>query len=415
MTAPEPLLEETDRCVKCGLCLPHCPTYGLSRDEGESPRGRIALIQGLATGALPGDERLWGHLDRCLGCRACEPACPSGVRFGKIIDGARDLRQASRPGWRSAPSSLLMGLLARAPRRPVTRQLLRALQQAGATGLAARLPPTALGRLARLLPALGPTHRWRPLYPGAGPGRRPRVGLFTGCVSRLAEQDALLAAVRVLQRLGVDVVVPQAQTCCGAIHQHSGRSAEARRLMARNRAAFEGRGLDAVVWVASGCGAQLAEYPELSDGALAPEPVDLCAYIRDLEWPAGLAPVALPERAAVHEPCTLRNVLHGAEAAYALLERIPGLDLIPLQGNERCCGAAGTYFLSQPGNADRLREPKVSALARLRPRYLVTTNVGCALHIGAGARQAGLDLEVVHPVQLLDRQLSAAEGPAEAL
>ena len=401
--------------MKCGLCLPHCPTYGLSRDESESPRGRIALVQGLIGGELRGDDRLWGHLDRCLGCRACEPACPSGVRYGRIIDRARELQVASRPAWRTAPTSVLLHALAHAPRHASTRRLLRFLQSTGAAGLAARWGPRGLARLAGLAPPLTPTHRWRPVYTAAGPGPRRRVGLFTGCVGRLAEQQALLAAVRVLNRLGIDVEVPPAQVCCGAIHQHTGRPAEARRLVERNRAAFAGRGLDAVVWLSSGCGAQLAEHGHLSEDAADAGPVDVCAYLLDLEWPEAAALRPLPERAAVHEPCTLRNVLREGPAASALLRRIPGLEVEALPGNERCCGAAGTYFLSQPGNADRLREPKIAALRALAPRYLATTNVGCALHLAAGAREAGLDLEVVHPVQILDRQMAPSGLPAETV
>jgi len=400
LTSPEHLLDRADRCVKCGLCLPHCPTYGLSLDESESPRGRIALIQAMASGQLPDRPRLWGHIERCLGCRACERVCPSGVEYGRLLDSARALRVERRGRLRSAPGDLGLAGLTRVPAWPLFRDLLRILQRTGLLGLADRLGPAKLGRTVRLLPDLAPTHRWRPHYPAVG-NERARVALLTGCVSRVVEQDALVAAVRVLTRLGVTVDVPPGQVCCGAIHMHAGRPARAARLAARNIRAFsEGEGR-AVVSVASACTAQLSDYLDMTG-----KPVDICSFLAALDWPEGLEIAGLTGRALVHEPCTLRNASAASGSVYTLLGRIPGLAVSPLPGNDRCCGAAGTYLLTQPANADRLVQTKTRSLGAPPPRWLLSSNTGCALHLRAAATRAGLPVETLHPVQLLDRALS---------
>ncbi len=406
MTSPDPLLDRADRCVKCGLCLPHCPTYGLSRDESESPRGRIALIQGMASGRLEDKPRLWAHIDRCLGCRACERACPSGVEYGRLLDGARAFKVSRGGRLRAAPGDLGLIGLARLPAWPAFRGLLRTLQRSGLLRLLERLGPAGLGRAVRLLPALAPTHRWRPHYPALG-AEQARVALFTGCVSRIVEQDTLLATVRVLNRLGVGVDVPPLQVCCGAIHLHAGRPARAARFASRNIQAFSGRAGRPLLSVASACTAELADYRQLTGSALPGEPVEICSFLAALDWPKGLEITPVTGRALVHEPCTLRNALAASGPVYGLLSRIPGLAVSPLPANDRCCGAAGAYLITQAANADRLVQDKLRGLGSPPPSWLLTSNTGCALHLRAAAAQAGVPTEILHPVQLLDRALSA--------
>jgi glycolate oxidase iron-sulfur subunit len=444
------LLEEADRCVKCGLCLPACPTYRLAALEAESPRGRIALIQGLLQGGLapaPGLER---HLDNCLGCRACEAACPSGVRYGVLIDGVRTglqrprsigrralLALASRPRWFAAASALARGLGWR--------------------------------RLAGWLP--GPPGRWLGLVPpAAGPepqslARRPagaargRVGLFLGCVAREADGAVHDATARVLAALGYEVFCPEGQGCCGAMHLHAGLAEEAGRLADANRRAFAGLGLEAVVVSATGCVAVLREPASgllgpggdgrSRQGALAgnaggrpahpagggarhqpPEPddrhliasatddasglprtdretnaqvapvSDVLSFLARADW-SGLAARPLHARVAIHMPCSARDARLAVGDVEALLGRIPGLETAPLDPAIGCCGAAGTYLLHHAGTADALREDVLAAISASRAEVVVTANTGCAMHLRAGLAARGLTVRVAHPVELL--------------
>ena len=227
---------------------------------------------------------------------------------------------------------------------------------------------------------------------------RVKAALFLGCVSRGLQSSTAQAALDVLQRLGIEVRVPDEQSCCGAMHRHNGHADAADALLARNRAAF-GRPEFAdctVVGYASACVA------ELQQGLGA---VELCRFLADAHWPEALSPRALPEVVAVHEPCSHRNLLRDTAAVYALLARIPALEVVSLDGNETCCGAAGTYLLEHADTAQTLADDKIRHLAALAPRYLVTTNTGCAAHLAARIRAAGLTTEVLHPVELVDRQL----------
>ena len=396
------LLSLADQCVKCGLCLPHCPTFRLRRDEADSPRGRVALIQGLATGQLRDGPRLAGHLDGCLTCRACEVACPSLVQFGTLMDAARAARVNRLPAplrrWQRLRLDLLSGaralpwlaLFAAGYRRFGGAMLARA------AGLLRRPRPRVLHGLALRL-------RWprrpEPVGPWpAGDARTRSVALFQGCVARALEPEVMEAARLVFARLGVAVAEPDEQVCCGAMHRHNGFPDAADALLAQNRAVF---GEAKLVGAASACVAELRAALSVTE---------LCRALLDAPWPAALAPRLPSGVVAVHEPCSHRNQLRDTSAIYDLLARISGLEVVPLPGNETCCGAAGTYLLDQSQTALRLAADKVDALARLRPRWLATTNTGCAAHLGAAALEAGLHVEVVHPVVLLARSLSGARG-----
>ncbi len=395
------LLRLADQCVKCGLCLPHCPTFRLRRNEADSPRGRIALIQGLATGQLRDTPRLAAHLDGCLECRACEVACPSLVQFGTLMDAARAVRvarlSASRRWWRR----LRLDLLSAAWVLPLLTLLVAAYWRVGGatlariTGLLRRPGLEVLHGLALCLHRRRRSAHALSAAPGAAAdiahGRS--VALFRGCVARALEPDVMAAARAVFARLGVALREPDGQVCCGAMHRHNGFPDAANLLLARNRAAF---GDAEVVGGASACVAELC--PAL-------RAVELCRALLDVPWPPSLRLLPLIGRVAVHEPCSHRNQLRDLAVVYELLARIPGLEVVPLPGNDSCCGAAGTYLLDQPQTALQLAASKMDALAVLRPRWLVTTNTGCAAHLGAAATAAGLELEVLHPAELLARSL----------
>jgi glycolate oxidase iron-sulfur subunit len=404
-------LADADRCVKCGLCLPHCPTYRLSRDEGDSPRGRIALMQGLATGLIGPGPRLEAHLDGCLTCRSCEAVCPAQVPYGRLIDAGRAELAQLRPA-RSRLTHLLGFVLADRRLRRGVGWLLWLYQAGRLQALVRRLRLLGAGRLARLdalLPSLPAPLGWKAFYPAIGT-RQGAVTLFIGCVGELAERQALADGITLLTRLGYEVRVPPAQTCCGALHLHNGLPAQARDLARRNLAALADDSV-AVVGTSSGCTATLREYAELLPAAadFARRVEDISVFLARAQGWEQLRFHPLTQAVAVHEPCTLRNVLKGTGAADALLARIPGLRVQILTGTG-CCGAAGSYFLTQPETADRLAADTLAAVMADPPDAVLSSNVGCALQLSGQLRRAGRPVPVLHPVSLLVRQLEP--GPA---
>ncbi len=402
----------------CGLCLPHCPTYRQTGDEGESPRGRISLMNALASGQLPRSPRLEAHLDHCLACRACEDVCPSQVPYGRLIDAGRTLLREGRPlSWpqrRLVQPALTAALTRRGVMRAAAR-LLRIAQRLGLVALSRRLAGERHGLLARLQhylpPRLPKAGKWRAYYPPSGE-ERGRVALFLGCANPVLDPRGIDAAIRVLNRLGYGVHVPGGQVCCGALHLHSGRPATAARFARRNIGAFEAVDHEAVISLASGCGATLKEYPDLLQ-AQPPEPAaafartctDISHFLARAAWPKALTLAPATLRVAVHDPCSLKRVLHQDAPVHGLLGRLPGARIEPLPGNAACCGAAGSYMLTQPEMADALRRDKLKALGERDTEVLVTSNIGCALHLAAGLRAEGSRVQVMHPVTLLDQYL----------
>lgn len=394
-------LADADLCVKCGMCLPHCPTYLDTRHEGDSPRGRIAIMQGLASGKLQPTRSLQEHLDGCLACRACETVCPAEVPYGELIDAGRAELLRRQPK-RDRFSRLVAAVFTRPRLRRLLAWPLRVYQGIGAQWLVRRLRLLGRGRLARLeslLPRLA--------------GRAPQtstptcdVALFAGCMGDTFDARTVKDAHALMGRLGIKVDLPKEQTCCGALHQHAGREEPARELARRNAEVFDG--YSAVLTCASGCGASLKEYDRILGGdagaAMAGKVQDLSAFLHE-RWPAGTTLNPLSARVAVHTPCTLRNVLRTPGAVSRLLHRIPGVEVVELDPAQHCCGAAGSYFLTQPAMADRLLQRKLDAARDLQPDFIVSGNIGCNLHLAGGLRRAGLAGEVLHPVSLLARQM----------
>lgn len=381
------LITEAERCVKCALCLPHCPTYGLSHNEADSPRGRIALVQALAEGALEPDIETSRHLDGCLDCRACEAVCPAEVRYGRLIDGARADLFKPADSW-----------LARSLRRMVTRPRL----------LAGLLPPL------RILTHLPLPHRLRSLYAylaalgrlhtlPRGPAEAEPIALFLGCVTRVLDTEAIEAGVRLLIRAGYRVDVPRNQTCCGALADHAGERSMARKLAVRNAGAFIGSSL--IVATASGCTAQLSEYPQLLEAgeSFSRRVRDIAELLADALESGRLQPRGTsPLKVALHIPCTARNVLH-SDAARRCLLALPNIEIVELPTT--CCGAAGSHFIAHPNDAAQLRAYHLEAIRDTHPDCVVTTNVGCRLHLGAGLDAESLSIPVVHLSTLLANRL----------
>lgn len=412
-------LEDTDRCVMCGLCLPHCPTYALTRQEGDSPRGRISLMQALAGGQLPADDRVAGHLEGCVGCRACEAMCPSGVPFGRLMDEARELLQDMRADRPALPASARPLLRTDATGRAAAA-LLHLYQHTGLHGPLQRVPGLRRGGLGRALSLLPPTPT--PAAPRglhSPPGTaRGRVYLFVGCTGAAFEGRALSAARDLLVGLGYEVEIPGDQGCCGALDLHSGHAGRARSAAARNLEAFGGSA-HPVISLNSGCRTLLREYAQVLPGderttAFAGRVRDLTGFLlehRDRLFGAGAAGAnPVPSRVAVHLPCTLRNVLREHGDLLELLRRVPGTEVLELEGNERCCGAAGAHMFTHPEAADALLAPKIEAIGCMAPDALITANIGCSLHLQAGLRRAGLDVPVLTPAEWIRRRLLVHEA-----
>lgn len=366
-----------DRCVQCGLCLPHCPTYRQARVESESPRGRIALARGLAAGDLIADARLDAHLDHCLGCRRCEAVCPSEVRYGELLERTRALqRQRRQASWRQRAIEWLAA-------RPELFDRLLGVHRA----LFPLLP----------LPLPRPPARRAPVAPTATVAGPATAALFRGCVARRYDAEAHAALQRLGAAAGVTITMPAGQTCCGTLHAHAGDPDTTARLAARNRAAFAA-GVP-VLTSASGCHAAIAQ--ALSGHAPVHDALDFLATRADR-----LRFRPAPLRVALHLPCTQRAVLRSERALRALLARIPGLDLVDLP-DTGCCGAAGTHMFTEPDRAAALRQPLLAAFAASGASVLLTANVGCRLHLQMG----DATMPVRHPLAFLADHLQRPESP----
>ncbi|MDA8323430.1 MAG: heterodisulfide reductase-related iron-sulfur binding cluster [Actinomycetota bacterium] len=412
-------------CVHCGFCLPSCPTYQLWGEEMDSPRGRIHLIGQLLDGTLASADAS-AHLDRCLGCLACMPACPSGVRYDRLIGAARSW--AAEPVSALPPRSrreraLRSAIFATFPYPRRLRALVGPLRAAQRTGL-----DTAIGgsaRLTRLAPEISAALRVAPRPPGrrtprgrlpervaARGERRAVVGMLTGCVQQVFYPDVNAATARVLAAEGCEVVIPRDQGCCGALSAHDGRMAEAARFAQQIIATFERTGVDAIVVNSAGCGSGMKEYAELlaDDPAWAGRAEVLAGKVADLsEFLAGLGPAAerhlLPITVAYHDACHLAHAQRITSQPRGLLTGIPGLTLTEIGDAGTCCGSAGIYNLVQPETAAELGARKAAAVAATGADLVVSGNPGCALQIASALGAAGSPKPVAHLAQVLDASI----------
>jgi glycolate oxidase iron-sulfur subunit len=391
-------------CVHCGICLPQCPTYRVLGEEMDSPRGRIYLMRAVAEGRLDPTPTYQRHLDLCLGCRACETACPAGVKFGTLLETARaDVARRGRPSAQSRVTSLLFRLLPHPDRL------------GAAFGLARRYRSSGLQRLVRNSRLLGafprlaamdalleqvPDEAALPEYVPARGRARGRVALLAGCVQRYLFHDVNRDTVRLLSLAGWDVVVPRGQACCGALDLHAGHLDTFRERARALTAAFP-EDVDYVVTNAAGCGSALRDYGHWlpASARLAGKVRDVTELLADAELPL----TSLPITVTYHDACHLAHGQGVRAAPRALLARIPGLRLVELRESDLCCGSAGVYNILEPEMADRLLDLKLARIAETGARVVAAGNPGCLLQLAKGARAAGLDLEIVHPVTLLAR------------
>lgn len=421
-------------CVHCGFCLPACPTYNRLGDENDSPRGRLHLMKAVVEGRLdPGSDAFQVHIDRCLGCRACEPVCPSGVEYGTLLELARETASEAR-----APGVLTRGLLVVMGSRVLRKLLFLGGRVMTATGLAKlavrRLRGTGVaGNLRFALAMLSATDE-RPMrsdvaLPSAGisdvdatPGaaafeavaaRAPSVGVLEGCVQQGLYRRVNEATARTLEANGFNLRSVVGQDCCGALHAHGGDLHAARRLARRNIEAFEREQLDWIAVNAAGCGAAMKKYGELFEGHDLEERAHaFSARVRDvteLLASAGPRKGGMIECSVAYDhPCHLMHAQGVTAEPIQVLAAVPGVTVHIVDGAAECCGGAGIYGMTHPELGSRIGGDKVAAVKATGADMACTPNPGCMMQIGAGLRIEGDDTAVLHPVELLDRSYRRA-------
>ncbi len=400
-------------CVHCGLCIPACPTHQISGRESDSPRGRIYLMRGYAEETIPFTREVLVHLDRCIVCRNCDTVCPSGINMGDMMESFRSEmnRTIPRKGWRyHLTRFLLRAVIPHRQRLAFLTNLLYVYERLGLRRVArtlGRFGPSRFRKLERLMPPIpSPSERRIDtdatipggLYP-AFQRARMRVVLFLGCITSQWFAKTHRATIRMLNRAGCDVIVPAQQTCCGALHRHSGFLQEARDLHRRNSEVFSRTRADVLVVNAAGCGAALKEPPREAPPLGLPVR-DVCELLDEIGIPTPTR--RYPRRVAHDQPC---HLVHAqgvpASAVEDLLRQIPGLELVDLANSDSCCGAGGVYNLMHPEMAEPILDAKVRDILASGAETVVTGNPGCWMQIRAGL--TGHAIEILHPIDLLDR------------
>ena len=403
-----------DACVHCGFCLQSCPTYLTLEDENDSPRGRVLLMRSALEGTLAIDDpSLETHIDRCLGCRACETACPSGVPYGHLLEATR----ATMTEHRRLPvvARLILWVFARPASLTIAMALSRLLRATRIPILLSRVN----GRLGFAMAMLASTERKGGAmhYHARGDATRGSVAVLLGCVMEGLLSATNRATERTLVVNGYSLVDTPGQRCCGALHAHAGDLRGARELARANIVAFEAVAAEYICVNAAGCGAMMKEYAHLlaDDAEFAERAARVSARIRDVsELLVASGPVAgvTPVDATVtyDAPCHLLHAQRIADPPLAMLRAIPGLRLVPLAGAEHCCGAAGIYNLVEPDTSNAVLAPKLENIKATGAELVATGNPGCLMQIGAGLRRASIESRTIHPVELLDASYRSTAG-----
>jgi glycolate oxidase iron-sulfur subunit len=390
-------------CVHCGFCLAACPTYKVLGQEADSPRGRIVLMKEVLEGTLPLETAL-PHLDPCLGCLACEPACPSGVPYRDLISPFRAISESKRK--RGLGDRLRRALTQFTLPYPA-RFRLAALSGKLAKPLAFLLPKSLRVMLDMLPPSLPPKQSWAEINPAKGT-KRARVALLTGCAQSVLDPDINTATIEVLTHNGVEVVIPPRQGCCGALNWHVGNQAQAQKFARNNLTAFPDD-VDAIITNAAGCGSGMHEYNLILKGtpdearaaAFCKKVCDVSAFLIQL---GGLQPV--PDsgrklRVAYHDACHLANAQGIRSQPRALLKMIPGVEVCELADAHLCCGSAGTYNIDQPEIANELGSQKIDNVLATRPDVVATGNIGCMTQLAIHLAKRNSNVKVRHTMQVL--------------
>ena len=403
-------------CIHCGLCLEACPTYVITGNENDGPRGRLYLMRAVAEGRLENTSRAFStHIDRCLGCRACEQVCPAGVEYGQLLEASREVLSEAQPKSDFANSLLRFVLRHVWLSRWRLRLFFDASRLFRDLGLARLLLKLRLARLIspRAEFALALLESGRPVFPTKqvsvkSDPRGENVLLFTGCVGEGLFAGVNRATERVLRANKLNVTTPREQVCCGALHAHAGDLEGARQLARKNIAAFDSDG--PIITNAGGCGAMLTTYGHLfaNDENLAEQAVRFSARVRDISQQlatSGMRTAKTPVETPVtyDTSCHLMYGQGGGEASERMLRAVISDNFVALNGSERCCGAAGIYNLLQPDMSQRVLKEKLDHIRETKAGILATGNPGCQMHIGAGAALSEIPLRVCHPVELVDQ------------
>ncbi len=410
--------DDLARCVHCGFCLQACPTYVITGLETESPRGRIQLARALAEDRIEVTPKVAAHFDLCLGCRACESACPSGVPYGRIIEGARTVvrKSAAAPRKLRVRSFVLRQALFGLGRLRFAFSLLRIYQMSPVSRLLPKVLPQRLREIEMMLPRL-PRRFFKVPDTAAITSISPKAtaALLNGCVMPLLYPQTHEASLRVLERNGLNTIVPKDQGCCGALLSHSGDSDAARKLARQNIDAFLDSGADYIVTDSAGCGATMKEYAELfaAEPAYSQKASLFAAKVRDVT--ELLVEIGFTEPTAAFEAnityqdsCHLAHAQSIRDAPRQILRSIPGVVLKEMRQPDRCCGSAGIYNLTQSEMSRQVLDQKMSDIRSTGCDLIATANPGCMLQLELGVRLENGDQEVIHVVEMLDRAYEAS-------
>jgi len=426
--------DQLTNCMRCGFCLPACPTFRETGVEPESPRGRIALMKAAVDGLLDPDQQFIDQMNHCLGCRACEPACPADVKYGQLIEQTRDAIEDHSPhslpikGLRKAA---FKGLFPHRSRWKLVGGSLAFYQKSGLQKLARgigimRLFPQELREMEGILPeasSKGVVERVGTFYPAKGE-RIAKVALFRGCIMDVMFAGTNVNTVELLSHAGFDVYIPKNQVCCGALHAHSGEMSDARELAKKNIAAFKALGVDYIVSNAGGCGALLVEYDHLlhddeqwreDSKWFAERVIDVSALVMEKgRIPSFAEPKADSEpavRITYQDSCHLRNVMKSSGAPRQLMRRVGNVEFVEMKESDRCCGSAGIYNVTQPEMAGQLLEHKMEHANKTEAQYMLTSNPGCLLQmkLGIEKHKPNVPMKAMHIVDFLHERMVSSK------
>jgi len=409
---PGPHAEDLARCVHCGFCLQACPTYTVLQLETESPRGRIQLARAISEGRIEPTPNVVAHFDLCLQCRACETACPSGVPYGRIVEGTRALIQArdDKPKSWKFRSTVLRQAFASTKRLKLAFSALRLYQRSPLAPVARMFLPRKLRQMEQMLPKL-PDHFFEPAEVAAVPAGETKAtaAMLSGCIMPMTHPGAHEATLRVLARNGIKTFVPRAAGCCGALHVHNGDPDAARKLARKNIDAFLDTGAEHIVVNSAGCGSAMKEYDELfaNDPSYADKARRFVAKVKDISEllvEIGFTPPAgeVDTTVTYQDSCHLVHAQRIREAPRQVLRSIPGLKLAEMATPDRCCGSAGIYNITQTEMSRTLLEQKMDDCLSTGCSVIATANPGCMLQLDLGVRLRDGSQRVMHVVELLD-------------